>query len=164
MDEGPRLVAFDHPALLSGAPPQGGQHPRIRFVVRAKLANQLVFASETKEVTMRKLLIGSAAAIAAMLAATPAAAQYYGYGYSPYAYGYSPYSYGYSYPSYGYSSYGYGYSPYSYGYSYPSYGYSSYGYGYSPYSYGYSTYGYRSSSNCLHRHHRNGVVWYTRSC
>ena len=58
-------------------------------------------------------------------------------------------SYGYSYP---YSSYGYSYPYSSYGYSYPSYG--------------YSTYGYRSSyhSSCIHKHHRNGVVYYTRSC
>jgi len=92
---------------------------------------------------MRKLLIGLAAAGAATLAATPAAAQYYAYGYSPYAYSYSPYSYGYSYPSYSYPRYSYGYS--NYGYSYP-------------------TYRYRSSYRCLRRHHRNGVVYYTRSC
>ena len=93
---------------------------------------------------MHKLLIGSGAVLAAALAATPAAAQYYGYGYSPYSYGYSPYSYGYSYPSY---SYGYSYPRYSSGYSYPSYGYRS------------SYYGCR-----LRRHHRDGLVWYTRSC
>jgi hypothetical protein len=101
---------------------------------------------------MRRLLIGSAAAFAAVLAATPAAAQYYGYGYSPYRYNnYSPYSYGYSYPSYGYS-----YPSYSYGNSYPSYGYSGYGYSYPSYRY--------SSHPCLRRHHRNGVVYYTRVC
>lgn len=83
---------------------------------------------------MRRLLIGSAAALAAVLAATPASAQYYGYGYSPYG-SYSPYSYGYSYPSYGYSN---------YGYSYPSYRY--------------------SSHPCLIRHHRHGIVYYTRVC
>ena len=127
---------------------------------------------------MCRLLIGSAAAVAAVLVATPAAAQYSGYGYSPYAYGYSPYSYGYSYPSYSFSyptyrSYGYSYPSYSsypgyssypsysYGYSYPSY---SYGYSYPSYGYGYSSSGYRYSSNCLRKHHRNGVVWYTRSC
>ena len=65
---------------------------------------------------MRRLLLGSAAALAALVAATPAAAQIYiGVGSSPYRYGYSPYSYGYS--SYGYSPYSYGYNPYSYGYS-----------------------------------------------
>jgi hypothetical protein len=116
-------------------------------------------------VVMRKLFLGSAAVAAAMLA-TPAAAQIYvSVGSSPYyghSYGYSPYSYGYS--SYGYSPYSYGYSPYSYGYS--SYGYSPYSYGYSPYSYssyGYSAYGY-GSHHCLRRHHRNGVVYYTRVC
>jgi hypothetical protein len=120
---------------------------------------------------MRKLLIGSAAIVAAAVAATPADAQFsisigsspysYGYsryGYSPYSYGYS--GYGYSPYSYGYSSYGYSpysYSPYGYGYSYPSYG-----YGYSPY--GYRAYSYRSSNPCLRRHHRNGIVYYTRVC
>ena len=119
---------------------------------------------------MRRLLIGSAAIAAAMIA-TPAAAQIgiristgyapYSYGYSPYSYGYSPYSYGYR--SYGYSPYSYGYSPYSYGYSYPGY---SYGYSYPSYSYGYSSYSsprYRTSS-CLRKHHRNGVTYYTRVC
>jgi hypothetical protein len=116
------------------------------------------FASESKEVPMRRLLLGSAAVFAAALAATPAAAQYYGY--SPYSYGYSPYSYGYSYPSYSYPSYGYSYPSYSYGYSYPSYS-----YGYSNYGYSYPTYRYRSSYSCrLRRHHHNGMVWYTRSC
>jgi len=107
---------------------------------------------------MRRLLIGSAAALAAVLAATPASAQYYGYGYSPYG-SYSPYSYGYSYPSYGYSSYGYSYPSYgysNYGYSYPSYGYSNYGYSYPSYRY--------SSHPCLIRHHRHGIVYYTRVC
>ena len=101
-------------------------------------------------------------------AATPATAQYYHYGYSPYSYGYSAYSNGYSYPGYSYPSYGYSYPSSSY--SYPSYAYSypSYGYSYPSYSYG-STYGYsypayRQHSSCLRRHHRNGVVWYTRSC
>jgi len=114
---------------------------------------------------MRKLLMASAAIVAAAIA-TPAAAQIYiGLGHSPYSYGYSPYpSYGYS-PYSGYSSYGYGYSYPSYGYSYPSYGYSypSYNYGYSPYGYSYQTHrtGY---SNCLRRHHRNGYVYYTRVC
>lgn len=95
---------------------------------------------------MRKLLIGSAAALAAIVAATPASAQYYGRGYSPYQYNYNPYSYGYSYPSYynSYPSYNYSYPSYSYGYSYPSYRY--------------------SSHPCLRRHHRNGVVYYTRVC
>jgi hypothetical protein len=105
---------------------------------------------------MRKLLIGSAAAIAVALTATPAAAQYRSYGYSPYAYGYSPY--GYSYPSYSYSR--YSYPSYNYGYSYPSYS-----YGYSNYGYSYPSYRYSSYYNCRpQRHHRNGVVWYTRSC
>ena len=57
----------------------------------------------------------------------------------------------------------YGYS--SYGYSYPSYGYSRYGYSYP--SYGYSSYGYsnhRSLPPCVRKHHRNGVVYYTRVC
>jgi hypothetical protein len=111
---------------------------------------------------MRKLLIGSAAVLGAAFAASPAASQIYvGLGYSPYSYGYSNY---YSPYSYGYSNY---YSPYSYGYS--NY--------YSPYSYRYSTYGYsypystrsyyrtRSYYGCrLRRHHRNGVVYYTRDC
>ena len=112
---------------------------------------------------MRKLLIGSAA-IATAIVATPAAAQIYiGVGQSPYSngysrYGYSPYSYGYSPYSYA-SPYSYGYSPYGYGYSYPSYS-----YGYSNYSYAYPGYRHRSSYNCLQRHHRNGVVYYTRVC
>ena len=114
---------------------------------------------------MRKLLIGSAA-IAAAVVATPAAAQIYiGIGHSPYSNGYS--GYGYSPYSYGYSpySYGYGYSPYSYGYSYPAYGYSNYGYSNYGYAYPSRQYRYRSSySNCLRRHHRNGVVYYTRVC
>jgi hypothetical protein len=88
----------------------------------------------------------------AALAATPAAAQYYGYGNSPYMYGYSPYSYGYAYPGYSYPS-------YSYGYSYPSYG-----YGYSTYGYSHPSYRYHSYYSCVRRHHRNGVVYYTRSC
>jgi hypothetical protein len=111
-----------------------------------------------KEVYMRKLLMGSAD-VAAAIVATPAAAQIYiGVGHSPYSYGYSgysPYSYGYSPYSYGYS-----YSPYSYGYSYPAYN-----YGYSNYGYAYPSRHYRSSyNNCLRRHHRNGVVYYTRVC
>lgn len=124
---------------------------------------------------MRTLLIGTAA-LAAATVATPAAAQIYvGIGQSPYSY--PSYGYGYSYPAYGYSSYGsypsYGYSYPGYGYSYPSYGYSSYGsypnygYGYSYPGYGYSSYGYSSYSTnnpCIHKHHRNGVVYYTRSC
>jgi hypothetical protein len=114
-----------------------------------------------KEIIMRKLLVGSAAVAAAMLA-TPAAAQIYvGVGQSPYAYGYSQYG-------YGYSPYSYGYRPYSYGYSYPRYGYGysypSYGYSYPSYGYPYRSYGHRSSYNCLRRHHRNGVVYYTRVC
>ncbi|HEX5238901.1 MAG TPA: hypothetical protein VFW39_10630 [Sphingomicrobium sp.] len=112
---------------------------------------------------MRKLLIGSAAVLGAALAASPASAQYYGYGYSPYSsYSYSPYSYGYSYPSYSYSPYSYGYSNYS-------------NYSYSPYSYGYSSYGYPAYSTrsyyrtraygCrVRRHHRDGIVYYTRDC
>ena len=121
-----------------------------------------VFAARWKgTLVMRKLLLGSAAIAAAMLT-TPASARVFvsigasPYGYSPYGYGYSPYSYGYSPYSYGYSRYSYGYSPYGYGYS-------PYGYGYSPYSYGYSSFGYRSH-HCLRRHHRNGVVYYTRVC
>jgi hypothetical protein len=44
--------------------------------------------------TMKKLL-GVSAGIAALAAAAPASAQYYGYGYSPYSqYGYSQYGYG----------------------------------------------------------------------
>ena len=113
---------------------------------------------------MRKLLIGSAAVVAAALIATPAAAQFYGYGYSPYSYGYSPYSYGYSYPSYSYGysypSYGYSYPSYSYGYSYPSYS-----YGYRTYSYAYPTYRTRSYYGCrLRKHYRYGRVYYTRRC
>jgi hypothetical protein len=111
---------------------------------------------EAKDTPMRKLLIGSAAVVAAALAATPAAAQYYGY--SPYSYGYSPYSYGYSYPSYGYSYPSYGYS-YSNSYAYPGYSYSYPSYGYSNYAYGY-----HSSNPCVRRHHRNGIVYYTRVC
>ncbi len=108
---------------------------------------------------MRRMLIGSAA-IAAAMVATPAAAQIYvSIGHSPYGYGYSPYSYGYS-----YSPYSYGYSPYSY--SPYSYGYSSYGYSYPRYRYSthrYSTRRYRTAYSCLRRHHRNGVVYYTRT-
>lgn len=142
--------------------------PLLAVVSYASSAKCWLFVCETKEVQMRKLLIGTAVAAAAMVA-TPAAAQIYigighapssygyGYGYSPYSYGYSPYSYG-SYGSYGYSPYSYGYSPYSYGYAYPS---SSYGY--SSYGYSYPTYRTRYSS-CLRRHHRNGIVYYTRSC
>ena len=107
---------------------------------------------------MRKLLIGSAAVVAVALAATPADAQFaISVGSAPYSYGYSPYGYapnGYS--PYGYSP-SYGYSPYSNAYSYPSYGYSNYGYAYPQYRH-------RSSYNCLRRHHRNGVVYYTRVC
>src|SRR6185437_1178788 len=141
-----------HPALPSLGPPELAQH-RPSFI-GGSLANPAIPASQRKEVPMRKLLIVSAAAAAAALAASPAAAQIYvGVGASPYGYGYSPYSYGYSYPSYGYSPYAYSYSPYGYGYSYPSY------------SYGYRSYGYRSSYYCKpRRHHRNGVVWYTRGC
>ena len=107
---------------------------------------------------MRKLLIGSAAIVAAALAATPADAQFaISIGSSPYSYGYSQYGYSpYGYSPYGYSP-SYGYSPYSNGYSYPSYGYSNYGYAAPQYRY-------RSSYNCLRRHHRNGVVYYTRVC
>ena len=129
---------------------------------------------------MRRLLIGSAA-IAAAIVATPAAAQIYiGLGQSPYAhsnspysygnspYGYSPYSNGNSQYSYGYSPYPNSYSPYGYGYSNPQYSYGnsypSYGPGYSypSYNYGYPTYGYRSSSRCIRSHHRNGIRYYTR--
>jgi len=104
---------------------------------------------------MRKLLIGSAV-IAAAMAANPAASQIYiGVGHSPYSYGYSRYSSGYS--PYGYSPYSYGYRPYSYGYAAPAYGYSNY-------AYSTPVYGYRSSYKCVRRHHRNGVVYYTRVC
>jgi len=51
---------------------------------------------------MKKILIGGAG-LAALAAATPSAAQYYGYQYNPYAYGRS-----YSYSPYG-NAYGYGY-------------------------------------------------------
>ena len=86
---------------------------------------------------MRKLLIGSAV-IAAAMAANPAASQIYiGVGHSPYSYGYRPYSYGYAAPAYGY-----GYSNYAYS----------------------SPYGYHASYKCVRRHHRNGVVYYTRVC
>jgi len=96
---------------------------------------------------MRKLLIGSAAIAAAMIA-TPAPAQFYiGIGHSPYSYGYSPYSYGYSPYSYGYSAYSTGYSPYSYGYS--------------PYGYSYAGY---AARRCLRRHHHDGMLYYTRVC
>jgi hypothetical protein len=119
-------------------------------------AKRWVFAGELKEVLMRKLLIGSAVISAAMVA-TPAAAQIYiNVGHSPYSYGYSPYSSGYS--PYGYSPYSYGYRPYSYGYAAPAYG-----YGYSNYAYS-SPYGYHASYKCVRRHHRNGVVYYTRVC
>ena len=117
-----------------------------------KSREPLGLRDRSKEFAMRRLLMGSAAAFAVVLAATPAAAQYYGYGYSPDRYSYNPYSYGYSYPSY----YGYSYPSYSYGYSYPSY------------SYGYSTYGYSYPRyrhfKCIRWHHRHGVVYYTRSC
>lgn len=125
---------------------------------------------------MRRLLIGSAAIVAAIVA-TPAAAQIYiGLGQSPYSYSYSPYSYGNSPYGYsGYSPYSYGNSPYSYGYpAYPNsyspygYGYSnpqySYGYSYPSYAYGYSTYGNRSHTRCIRWHHRNGIRYYTRVC
>src|SRR5256885_9750146 len=57
---------------------------------------------------MTRILAG-AAGIAALAAAAPSAAQYYGYGQSPYAYN----NYGQS--NYGYGNYGqsYGYSPYA---------------------------------------------------
>src|SRR5690348_9677862 len=158
------------PPLVRVALATPAQHgpPSRRCSVKPR--ETLVFLrAKRRKCKMRRLLLGSAAALAALVAATPAAAQIYiGVGSSPYRYGYSPYSYGYS--SYGYSPYSYGYS--SYGYS----PYSSYSYGYSPYSYGYSypsysypsysSYGYRTSyrSSCIHRHHRNGVVYYTRSC
>jgi hypothetical protein len=120
------------------------------------LAKHWVFRGRNEGMSMRRLLFASAAAVAA-LAATPAAAQLY------IGYGYSPYSYGYSYPSYsyGYSPYSYSYSPYSsYGYSYPSYS-----YGYSNYGYSYPSYSYGSYYSCRpRRHHRDGVVWYTRGC
>jgi hypothetical protein len=138
----------------------------------ATAAKHRVFARETKEPVMRKLLLGTAAIAAAAIAATPAAAQVYislGHSYgSPYSYGYSPYASGYS--RYGYSPYASGYSPYGYGYAYPSYGYSypSYGYGYRSYNTGYSPYGYAyqgySARHCLRKHHRNGVYYYTRVC
>src|SRR3954451_5894197 len=159
------------PPRRNGALARQAQRPASLVVVTASLAKHWVFVGKSKEVPMRRLLLGSAVALAAAMAAMPAEAQMYGYGYSPYSYGYSPYSYGYSAPrySYGYSPYSYGYSAprYSYGYSsYPSYGYSypSYGYSYPSYSYGYSSYGYRSSNPCLRRHHRNGIVYYTRVC
>ena len=86
---------------------------------------------------MRKLLLLSTVAAAGVFAATPAAAQFgvsIGYGYPSYGYGYSIYSY--AYPRYR-----------SYSYAYPSYG----------YSYG--------SNYCKpRRHHRDGMVWYTRRC
>src|SRR5438270_13746835 len=157
------------PPLPNGALARHPQHPGFSIVIAASLAKHWVFASKSKEVPMRRLLLGSAVAAAAAMAAMPADAQMYGYGYSPYSYGYSPYSYGYSAPrySYSYSPYSYGYSApsYSYGYSAPrySYGYSSYpsyGYSYPSYSYGYSNYSYRSSNPCLRRHHRNGIVYY----
>src|SRR5689334_17134535 len=59
----------------------------------------LGFACETKEVVMRKLLMASAAIVAAAIATSAAAQIYIGLGHSPYSYGYSPY------PSYGYSPY-----------------------------------------------------------
>ena len=105
---------------------------------------------------MRKLLIGSTA-LAAVVAAGPAAAQIYiGVGHSSYPYGYSRY--GYSPYAYGYSPYAYGYSPYSYGYAHPVYN-----YGYSQY-YAYPGYRHRAAYSCLRRHHRNGWVYYTRVC
>jgi hypothetical protein len=166
-----------HPGIVnaSAAPETRSGSTRATSVVALRFLRKcreaLCFDGEPKEVLMRKLLTLSAA-IAAAMAATPAAAQIYiGIGQSPYSYnypryGYSPYSYGYS--RYGYSSYGYspyGYSPYAYSYSpYGSgYSYPAYGYGYSNYAYSYPQYRYRSDS-CLRRHHRNGVVYYTRVC
>jgi hypothetical protein len=91
-----------------------------------------------KEIPMRKLLIGSAAAVSLALAASPAVAQSY---YTPYGYG----SYGYS--SYGYSTPGYYASP---SYAYPSY---SYGYSYPSYRYGYSRSYYHQRHHHRARHH-----------
>lgn len=95
---------------------------------------------------MRKLTFAlTAAAVAAIGAASPAAAQYYqpSYGYNS---GYGQPAYGYGQPSYGYgqSTYGYQYGQPSYGYSQPSYGYSqpNSGYGYAQPGYGYAQQGY----------------------
>ena len=116
---------------------------------------------------LRKLLFAGALAASTALPAAPASARTYvsvsiGSGYPSYGYsgyGYSPY--GYSYPgySYGYAPYGYSYPRNNNGYSYPSYG-----RGYSTYGYSYPSYRYGAYSCKPRRHHRNGVVWYTRGC
>jgi hypothetical protein len=109
------------------------------------LPADLGLASQLKERHVRKLLIGAAGIAAAVVAASPAAAQSY---YSPYTYGYS--NYGYSYPSYGYTypSYSYSYPSYSYGYSYPRYQ-----------SYGYSNRSYAYSGSRHRHHHRRDRDW-----
>ena len=117
---------------------------------------------------MRKLILSSVALIG--LAAAPAQAQsvgsiinsvFGGYGYQPYGYS----SYGYQ-PAYGYQS--YGYAPvygYQRAYAYQPYGYQPYAYQRS-YSRGYNyAYGSPVYYGCKpRRHHRNGVVYYTRGC
>jgi hypothetical protein len=165
----PRCFKTGKSASACGSPKGGGISPGSRrfdlqrprsganratsvtaFRCSHKSREALGFRGSPKGFAMRRLLMGSAAAFAVVLAATPAAAQYYGYSYSPYRYSYNPYSYGYSYPSY-------------YGYSYPSYSYSypSYSYGYSSYGYSYPRY---RHSRCIQRHHRDGIVYYTRVC
>src|SRR5579872_5007085 len=107
------------------------RHP-LAFVMIFKTCRAPGPRANEEEFSMRKLLIGSAAALAVALSASPAAAQYYGYS-----------NYGYSYPSSGYSY------P-SYSYSYPSY---NYGYSNRGYSYGYSNRGYYSGHR--RHHHRD---------
>ena len=154
---------FRSPASLARqalGPSERQQRESPAFVLIGKPPAAFVCAEPTRGCPMRNLLIGSAAAMAVALVATPAAAQSYyspyGYGYSSQSYGYSPQSYGYSYPSYGYSypSYSYSYPSYSYGYSsrssyaYPRYGARSYSY--PSYAYGYSY-----SSRHRRHHHRD---------
>jgi hypothetical protein len=167
---------FTPPARLARqalGPSERQQREPPAFVLIGKPPAAFGCESQPKDPPMRNLLIGSAAAMAAAIAPTPAAAQSY---YSPYGYGYASPSYGYSSQSYGYSPQSYGYSPQSYGYSYPSYGYSypSYSYSYPSYSYGYSrssyaypryrtrsysypsyAYGYSYSSRHRRHHHRD---------
>lgn len=64
--------------------------------------------------TIRKTLLGTGAAIAAIAAAAPASAQYYNYGYSQPTYRYAQPTYRYN-QTYGYNQYGYN----QYGYAQP---------------------------------------------
>ena len=144
------MSAFDpcgYPALSGSAQARCVKPPPVARVLGITIAKNWVFASQAKDLLMRGMLIATAA-IAAAMVATPAAAQIYvSIGTSPYGYGYSPYSYAYRPYSYGYSS---------YGYVYPRYRYSTYRYG--------KRHRHRTAYSCLRRHHRNGVIWYTRVC